>query len=432
MLSATAAGVLGSTAASRAALAGGASAPADRFAWFKEARYGMFIHWGLYAIPARGEWDQYQSNTSGAEYEKYASQFNPVQFNARQWVSLAKEAGMRYLVITTKHHDGFCMFDTKLTDYNIVKATPFGRDPIKEISQECARQGVRFCVYYSVKDWHHPQYPTLYTFRTKLHPDGFHGFPNQKADYIQYLDYLQGQLRELLANYGPIGTIFFDWSGDAFEDERERRRGLEIVDMIHKLQPGCLINNRFGGLGADYGTPEQTIPDGHSDRLFEVCQTMNGSWGYNRRDTNWKSARTVVEQLCDTASKGGNYLLNVGPTDKGVILEESASVLRQAGKWLERNGEAVHGASGGPDMRWQPDIKMVTTKPGKYYLHVFDWPSDRTIFYWDFRRRLTKAYLLADPDRRPLKVDAYRRSVSVHVPADPPDPINSIVVLEYA
>ncbi len=401
-----------------------------RLGWFREARFGMFIHWGLYAIPARGEWDQYHSNTPGAEYEKYAPRFNPVEFNARDWVGLARQAGMKYLVITAKHHDGFCMFDTKLTDYNIVKATPFGRDPLKEISQECARQGVRFCVYYSVKDWHHREYPTLYTYRIKKHPDGFHGFPNPRADYMKYLDYLEGQVRELLTNYGPVGVLWFDWYGDAFEDERERKRGLEIVEAIHGLQPACLINNRFGGLGADYGTPEQMIPDGRPDRAFEVCQTMNGSWGYNRRDTSWKTARTVTEQLCDVASKGGNYLLNVGPTDRGLIPDESVSVLREVGAGLGRNGEAVYGVDGGPDMRWQEDIKMVTRRPGKLYLHVFDWPSDGKIFYFDFRQRLKQAYLLADPERAPLKTDVYRRSVMIHTPRSAPDPINSIVVLE--
>ena len=403
----------------------------DRLQWFREARFGMFIHWGLYAIPARGEWVQFAEGIPGAEYERYAPRFNPVKFDARQWVSLARQAGMKYLVITTKHHDGFCMFDTKLTGYNIVKATPFGRDPVRELSEECARQKIRFCIYYSVKDWHHPEYPTLYTFRTKKHPDGFHGFPNPKADYLKYLDYLEGQLRELLTNYGPVGTIFFDWFGDAFEDPAERRRGNEIVEMIHKLQPACLINNRFGNLGADYGTPEQQIPEGAPAAPFEVCQTMNGSWGFHRDDHNWKDARTVVHQLCDTGGKGGNYLLNVGPTEEGLIPEESATVLRQVGRWLETNGEAIYGSERGPDMRWQPDIRMVTNKPGKLYLHVLEWPRDRRLFYWDFRKRLKRAYLLADAARHPLEAKCYRRSVMLQLPPDPPDPWNSVVVLEY-
>ena len=404
---------------------------AERLRWFQQARFGMFIHWGLYSVPARGEWWQFHGSVPGSEYEKFAAQFNPVKFDAHEWVSVAKAAGMKYLVITAKHHEGFAMYDSKLTDYTIVKATPFHRDPLQELSAECARQDVRFCIYYSVKDWHHPQYPTLYTWRDKRHPDGFHGFPNPDADYLKYLDYMQGQLRELLTHYGPVGTIFFDWYGDAFEKEQERKRGLEIVDMIHSLQPACLINNRFGGLGADYGTPEQEIPGSAQSTAFEVCMTLNDSWGYNASDHHWKDPKTVVFNLCDTVSKGGNYLLNVGPTSEGVIPAESVSVLRAVGKWLDVNGESVYGAGAGPDMRWQEDIKMMTTKPGMMYLHVFDWPKDGKIFYFDFRHHLKKAYLLADPERRPLAVDLYRRSLMIHVPAQAPDPINSVVAVQF-
>ena len=404
---------------------------AERLRWFQQARFGMFIHWGLYSVPARGEWVQFHENIPGAEYEKFAAQFNPVKFDARAWVSVAKAAGMKYLVITAKHHEGFAMYDTKLSPYNIVQASPFGRDPLKELSAECARQGIKFCIYYSVKDWHYPEYPTLYTFRTKQHPDGFHGFPNPQADFMKYLDYMQGQLRELMTNYGPIGTLFFDWYGDAFQNEQERKRGQEIVDMIHSLQPGCLINNRFGGIGADYGTPEQEIPGAAQSSAFEVCMTLNNSWGYNRNDHHWKDPKSVVFNLCDTVSKGGNYLLNVGPTAEGVFPDESVRILRAVGQWLDVNGEAIYGAGAGPDMRWQEDIKMVTTKPGLMYLHVFDWPKDRKIFYFDFRHRLKKAYLLADPEHRALVVDVYRRSLMIHVPPQAPDPINSIVVVQY-
>jgi alpha-L-fucosidase len=290
---------------------------------------------------------------------------------------------------------------------------------------------VKFCVYYSVKDWHYPEYPTLYTFRDKQHPDGFHGFPNPHADYMKYLDYMQGQLRELMTNYGPIGTLFFDWYGDAFQNEQERKRGQEIVDMIHTLQPGCLINNRLGGIGADYGTPEQEIPGAAQSSAFEVCMTLNNSWGYNRNDHHWKDPKSVVFNLCDTVSKGGNYLLNVGPTAEGLFPDESVRILRAVGKWLDVNGEAIYGAGAGPDMRWQEDIKMVTTKPGLLYLHVFDWPKDQKVFYFDFRHRFKKAYLLADSEHRALAVDVYRRSLMIHVPAQAPDPINSIVVVQY-
>jgi len=412
---------------------------ADRHQWFREAKFGMFIHWGLYALPAgewngktdHGEWIQYSANIPGPEYVRLAAKFNPVKFNAAEWVSAAKDAGMKYMVVTAKHHEGFAMYDSKLTDYDIVDATPYKRDPMKELAAECARQGVKFCFYYSVKDWHHPEYPTLYTRRTKEHPDGFHGFPKPDADFMKYLDYMQGQLRELMTNYGPIGTLFFDWHGDAFEDERERKRGQEIVDMIHALQPGILINNRLAGIGADYGTPEQEIPGGQEAKPFEVCMTLNRHWGYNKNDHDWKDARTIVFNLCDIASKGGNYLLNVGPTAEGVFPDEAVRILREVGRWLKVNGEAVYGVNPGPSMRWEEDIDMMTTRPGRYYLHVFKWPKDRKLFYFDFRHRLKKAYLLADASRTALSVDAYRRSLMIHLPKDAPDPINSVVAIEY-
>ena len=415
----------------------------DRLAWFREARFGMFIHWGLYAVPAgewdgkttHGEWIQYQSSIPGAEYEKLAGRFNPVEFDAGKWVSTAKAAGMKYMVITAKHHEGFAMYDSQLTDYDIVDATPYGRDPLKELAEECRRQGILLCFYYSVQDWHHPEYPTLYTRRDQQHPEGFHGFPNPEADFLKYMDFLQGQVRELLTSYGPVGIIWFDWYGDAFETEAELERARKVVAMIHELQPECLINNRFGGIGADYGTPEQQIPGGRQATAFEVCMTMNRHWGYNRHDNDWKDPRTIVWNLCDIASKGGNYLLNVGPTAEGRFPVESVRILEEVGRWTRANGEAIYGVSPGPDMRWEASIEMVTRRPDRDYLHVFDWPKDGAIFYqypfYEFDRGLKKAYLLADESRAALAVREFRRAVRIEVPSDAPDPINSIVVIEY-
>jgi alpha-L-fucosidase len=327
------------------------------------------------------------------------------------------------------------MFDSQLTDYDIVDATPYGRDPMKELAEECRRQGLKLCFYYSVKDWHHPEYPTLYTRRTKDHPEGFHGFPNPSADYQEYLDYLQGQVRELLTNYGPVGIVWFDWYGDAFEVEAEVKRAREVVEMIHELQPQCLINNRFGGIGADYGTPEQQIPGGQQATAFEVCMTMNRHWGYNQYDNDWKDARTIVFNLCDIASKGGNYLLNVGPTAEGRLPEASVRILQEVGRWTKVNGEAVYGVLPGPDMRWEADIDMVTRRPAKDYLHVFSWPQDGRVFYqypfYEFSRGLERAYLLSDESRAPLSVRKFRRAIEIEVPEQAPDPLNSVVVVEY-
>ena len=378
-----------------------------KLAWFQDARFGLFIHWGLYAVPAGewngkkdyGEWIQYGANIPGKEYEKFAKEFNPVRFNAKEWVTMAKEAGMKYIVITTKHHEGFCMYDSKLTKYDIVDATPYGKDPMKELAAECNSQGLTMCFYYSVKDWHNPDYPVKYTYYSKEQPEGFHGFPNPNADYQKYFDYMQGQVKEILTNYGPVGIIWFDWCGSAFDanEIQNRKRAQQFVDSIHKWQPGCLINNRLGGIGADYGTPEQEIPGGIQKSAFEVCMTLNDHWGFNKNDNNWKSAKEIIYNLCDITSKGGNYLLNVGPTAEGIIPQQSQQILKEVGNWLSVNGDAIYGAtSGGPSVRWNADIKMITAKPGSLFLHLFSWPSDNKVYLNDFTGKFEKAYLLAD------------------------------------
>jgi len=411
-----------------------------RLAWFRDARFGMFVHWGIFTVPAgewngstwHGVWIHQTADIPGEEYVKLASEFNPVEFDADELVALADRTGMKYIVITAKNHDGFCMFRSKLTDYNIVDATPYGRDPMKELSDACRERHIRLCFYYSVKDWHHPEYPTLYTRRTRTHPDGFHGFPNPDADYMKYLDYLQGQVRELLTNYGPVGIMWFDWCGCALAEEGHRGKADEIVEMIHELQPDCLINNRFCGIGADYGTPEQQIPGSRQSDVFEVCMTLNDHWAYNKHDDNWKDPKTVVHNLADIASKGGNYLLDVGPTAEGLVPEEALGILGEVGRWVSVNGESIYGTGPADQyLRWDHEIDMVTAKPGRYYLHVFDWPKDGRVFLYDFRKRFIGAYLLADGSRSQLEADTYRRSLMMYVPEEPPDPIDSVVVVQF-
>ena len=246
---------------------------------------------------------------------------------------------------------------------------------------------------------------------------------------------MKGQIRELLTRYGPIGILWFDWYGDAFKLQSEVDLARDVVSMIRELQPHCLINNRFGGIGADYGTPEQQIPRGRQSAAFEVCMTMNRHWGYNKHDNDWKDARTIIFNLCDITSKGGNYLLNVGPTAEGRFPEESVRILKEVGSWTRANGEAIYGALPGPDMRWEENIEMVTRRPNKDYLHVFDWPEDGQIFYqypfYEFERGLEKAYLLTDPTKRTLPVRHFRRAINIQVPQIAPDPINSVIVVEY-
>jgi alpha-L-fucosidase len=429
------AGLLSSCSSNRVSSEGNSTIdPASKLEWFHNAKFGLFVHWGLYSIPARGEWVQYQESIPGQEYEKYARQFNPVKYNPAEWVSMAKDAGMKYVVITTKHHDGFCLFDSALTDYDSVDAAPYGKDPMKTLAEECKKQGVKLCFYYSVKDWHHPEFPLKYTYHNKKHPDGFHGFPNPDADYKKYFAYLKGQVKELLTKYGDVGIIWWDWSGSAFSpDETENRKmAQDLVDSIHQWQPGCLINNRMGGIGSDYGTPEQMIPGSKQGTAFEVCMTLNNAWGYSKNDTDYKSAETVVRNLVDIASKGGNYLLNVGPTPEGVMPAEAQRILSEVGAWLAVNGESIYGTtSGGPGVRWNPDIDAITAKDNTLYLHLFKWPQDNKVYLNDFISEFDNAYLLADKKKEPLKVDVHTQGLTIHLPENPVDAVDTVIVIRY-
>lgn len=425
-----------------AALWGQGNPQDKRLAWFNQAKFGMFIHWGLYAIPAGewkghtnyAEWIMLQGNIPSSEYEKLAGQFNPVKFDAKTWVALAKAAGMNYLVITAKHHDGFCMYDSKLTEYDIVDATPFKRDPLKELAEECRKAGIRFCVYYSIVDWHHPEFPQRYSHVRQEFPDGFHGDPNPDADIKKYAAYMRGQIKELLSNYGNTRIVWFDGGGSfRNRDRRALLNGQVLVDMIHTTQPVCLINNRLG-FAADYGTPEQEIPESSLGTAFEVCMTLNGHWGYNKNDHSWKDAKTIIQNLCDIAGKGGNYLLNVGPTAEGLIPDESVHILKEVGQWLRANGEAIYDTQAGPsrdNIRLRNTGRM-TLKPGKLFLHIFNWPRDQIIFLEGMKGNIIeKIYCLADLEQAPLKYDPHERCVFIHVPEAAPDPYASIIVVEY-
>ena len=401
----------------------------QRMAWWREARFGMFIHWGLYAIPAGqwqgkkasglGEWIMNSAKIPASEYEKLAAQFNPVQFDAQKWVSIAKDAGMKYIVITSKHHDGFCLFDSKFNDYNIM-STPFRRDIMKELSGAAAQQGVRMCWYHSIMDWHHPQ---------AKGPE----FPQ----YVQNV--LKPQLRELLTNYGKIGVLWFDGE---WIPEWTDTQGHDMVAYLRGIQPDLIINNRVSkarkgmegmskdpGAAGDFGTPEQQVPaTGIPGADWETCMTMNNTWGYRSDDSNWKSSRELIRMLIDTASKGGNLLLNVGPTAEGVIPEASVQRLADIGKWMKVNGEAIYGTSASPFNKQLPWGRC-TQKPGKLYLHVFDWPKNGQLQV-PTGKDVKRAYLLADPAKS-LAVGSDEVGVQViTLPAAAPDPVASVVVLE--
>jgi alpha-L-fucosidase len=336
-----------------------------RLEWFRAARFGMFIHWGLYAIPAGiwqgraiggiGEWLMLRARVPVAEYERLTRQFNPVRFDAEAWASLAAEAGAKYVVITAKHHDGFCMFKSKLTSYNIVDATPFGRDPMHELAVACARHGVRFCFYYSqTQDWHHPG------------GDGNDwDYDETTRDFDGYVEhYVKPQVRELLTNYGPIGLIWFD-TPKRMSVEQSRA----LVDLVHDIQPDCLVSGRIGNALGDYAeTRDNSIPAERQQLDWEVPATINDTWGFKTNDHNWKSPAELVRKLIDVASKGGNYLLNVGPTAEGVIPEPSVERMRAIGGWLRANGETVYGTRPGPLQGF--DGIRTTQRGSNVYLHT--------------------------------------------------------------
>lgn len=397
-----------------------------RMAWWREAKFGMFIHWGLYAVPAGtykgkqingiGEWIMHEARIPVADYADFARQFNPVHFDAAAWADTAKAAGMKYLIITAKHHDGFAMFPSKVDGFNIHDATPFKRDPLKELSEACAKRGIKFGVYYSqAQDWHHPGGGAF----------GGHWDNAQDGDYDTYLLTKSiPQVRELLINYHPA-VLWFD-TPIAMRPERTR----EFIGAL-KLCPDLICNNRLGnGVAGDTETPEQSIPArGFPGRDWETCMTINDTWGYKSYDKDFKSVRTLLTNLVDICSKGGNYLLNVGPTAEGVIPHEEVDRIKAMGAWLAVNGDSIYGTNAGP-FRKQLAWGRCTQKPGKLYLHVFNWPTDGKL-HVPVRNAVSKACLLVHPDDD-LSVATEQDGEVVTLPAIAPDPIDSVVVLDIA
>jgi len=415
-----------------------------RLEWFREAKYGLFIHWGLYAIPA-GEWNGKRSLGIGEwimnrltipvrDYEKLASRFNPVKFNADEWVRVAKDAGMKYIVITSKHHDGFAMFKSNASAYNIVDATPFKRDVLKELADAAARQGIRLGFYYSQsQDWHEPNGAgNTWDFG-----------PDDKKDYDQYLrSKAEPQVKELLTGYGPVALIWFDTPRMMTGDRAQR-----FAAIVRQLQPATLIDGRLGTEGDYRSTGDNVIPPQVSTDAWEVPATINHTWGYRTDDTDWKSPGQITFKLVDIVSKGGNYLLNVGPTAEGLIPQASQDILRTVGKWLQVNGEAVYGAGptpfgeelGEPSARGAKDIRgdalvyqqiqwRVTTKPGKLYFTFFDEP--RAPFQLPQMRNAAKrAYRLADG--APVEMKTENGRTALNVPRPILDPMATVVVVEY-
>ncbi|HON93280.1 MAG TPA: alpha-L-fucosidase [Sedimentisphaerales bacterium] len=414
----------------------------ERMAWWRDARFGLFVHWGIYSVPAGtyngeridglGEWIMHNAKIPVEEYEKFAPQFNPIGFNADEWVRLAKNAGMKYLVITSKHHDGFCLWDSKVTTWDIMDATPFKRDILKELSIACRKHGIKLCFYHSIMDWHHPD------AQAPFWPN-YNDTSRSNPNFGRYVDsYLKPQLAELVTHYGPLGVLWFD--GEWIKDWTEPQ-GKDLYAYLRGLQPSLIINNRVGkgrkgmeglSVGKDYagdfGTPEQQVPpEGLPGVDWETCMTMNDTWGYKSYDENWKSTEELIRTLVDVASKGGNFLLNVGPTPEGLIPQPSVERLQEMGKWMAVNGQSIHGTSA--SVIGRPSWGRCTVKGNKLYLHVFDWPTDGTLEVPSVPGQVEKAYLLADKKRTSLPVAASPTGLTVSVAPRAPDAIDSVVVL---
>ena len=357
-----------------------------RMAWFREARFGLFIHFGLYALPARGEWVRNAERMPEEAYRPYFDGFDPTELDARAWARAAKQAGMRYAVLTAKHHDGFCLFDSALTDYKSTN-TPFGRDIVREFLDAFRAEGLRVGLYYSLLDWHHPDYPHYGDWHHPLRDDPAAG--NEGRDWERYLAYMHGQVRELCTNYGKLDLMWFDFSYG--EMTGAKWRAAELADMVRSLQPGIVLNNRLEASGEGFGslyecrptpwhgdfiTPEQTIPpEGLRDRegrdlAWESCVTMNNSWGYCRNDDYYKPAGFLVKKLVECVSRGGNMILNVGPTETGAFPRRSQEILEGIGSWMERNGESIYGCgkAGLP----KPDCGRYTRRGDTLYLHIYE------------------------------------------------------------
>ena len=425
-----------------------------RMAWWREARFGMFIHWGLYSIPAGtwdgkqipgiGEWIMNNASIPVADYKALAPRFNPTAFSAHDIVALAKSAGMKYIVITAKHHDGFAMFDSKVDPFNIVAATPFHRDPLRELAIECKKQGIKLGFYYSqAQDWTAPGGTAI--LRDHHDTETGHWDKAQDGDFDTYLHTKAiPQMKELLTNYADFPVVvWFDTPTKMMTPAR----AAEIVALLNQ-HPNLIWNNRLGGTyKGDTETPEQYIPpQGFPGRDWESCMTMNDTWGFKSYDANFKSTETLLRNLIDIASKGGNYLLNVGPDSTGVIPTPEADRLHQMGQWLAVNGEAIYntqptlfGAEAGSfsptekDKKGQPKFIPAwnwrsTTTPTKIYVELFTWPAGS--FHLDkLPRTVTSAYLLDDPSHTPLKLTHTGTSLDIQLPAKSLDPIATVLVL---
>jgi len=417
---------------------------AERMSWFNDARFGMFIHWGLYAQPAGvwngedvkgiGEWIQSRAEIPTKDYTPLIKTFNPVKYNAEQWVSLAKQAGMKYIVITTKHHDGFCLFDSKHSDWDI-GGTSYKQDLLDPLAAACRKHGLKMCFYYSIMDWHHPDWGKKAEWQGN--------FTTEKPDMEVYRTYMKNQLHELLTNYGDVGVVWFDGE---WEKCWTHEMGIDLYNYCRSLQPNTIVNNRvdkgrrgMAGMNAnaefmgDFGTPEQEIPrTGFGPGVFwESCMTMNNTWGYKTKDDNWKTNEKLIRNLIDIASKGGNFLLNVGPTAAGEIPAPSVERLEAMGHWMGKYSDSIYGTSASPLARnsWDGRCTRKKTDTGtRLFFHVFEWPADGLLNIKYLKSTPVSATMMGDDAA--LTVSGEPGDWEIQLPANAPDKIASVVQID--
>lgn len=405
--------------------------------WFQDNKYGLFVHWGVYSVMAGGgdmgiaEWIMNQKQIPIVAYENLPGFFNPIAFDAEEWVATVKKAGMRYITITSKHHDGFAMYDSKVSDYNIVNSTPFKRDVLKELKDACDKEGIKLFFYYSQLDWHHPDYyPRGNTGK------GYTGRPDS-GEWRKYIDYMKDQLTELLTNYGEIGGIWFDGQWDKYEENWYLD---EIYSHIHSIQPGALIgsNHHLAPFpGEDFQMFERDLPGENTmgfnkgaeisqDIPLEMCETMNGSWGYNIKDRRFKSSSQLLETMIRAAGYGANFLLNTGPLPDGTIQSENVDTLMVMSKWLDKYGETIYGTRKGPitPRAWG----VSTQKDNKVFIHLLAW-KDESILIPTIGNKVKSAKFFADNSN--IKYSESKEGILLTVPYDKRKPLETIVVLEY-
>ncbi|WP_346237641.1 alpha-L-fucosidase [Niabella insulamsoli] len=381
-----------------------AAAKEKRMQWWTNDRFGMFIHWGLYALPARHEWVQNRERITPQDYKKYFDNFNPDLYDPKQWAKEAKAAGMKYVVLTSKHHEGFCLWDSKYTDYKVTN-TPYGKDLLKDFVDAFRAEGLKIGFYYSLIDWHHPDFEMDGSHPPTPVDKAERAKANETRDMKKYQEYMKNQVTELLTKFGKIDQLFFDFSYNGKQYKEWDSENL--LKLVRKLQPDVIVNDRLGfpveaGWGWDYKTPEQFMPKewvkvGGQKVPWETCQTFSGSWGYYRDEYSWKSPEQLIVMLIETVSKGGNLLLNVGPTARGNFDERASDRLAAMGKWMHFNSRAIYGCTEAPDTYQRPANTMLTFNPTtkRLYIHVMQWPF-KTLLLEGYKDLIKYAQILED------------------------------------